>query len=184
MATPQGISGLAREDPQPFAARSRPWHRRAWWRWTRPATSSSRRPSPSSPRGTRSGCPTARRVYACSAWDALAIPAVLGCDALLRSETPQFGRIVNVNFSSGRIASVSPLGALLWIPRGTFGLADECQNTSLFTSPPELNLWQGEHTAAAHGLSPALTQAKRTATERLVGRVHAALEAVGERPGV
>jgi hypothetical protein len=121
-----------------------------------------------------------RRLYGCCAWHALAIPAICGnFDATLRSKTPQFERIVTVQFTHGRMAAVSPLGAVLWIPRGAGASADGCRRIFLFTSPPELTLWQGENPTARRGFSPALTQAKRTATERLSGRVQAALDALG-----
>jgi len=123
--------------------------------------------------------PDGTQIYASSAWKALAIPVILGSDATLRSESPQFGRIVTVTFGKGRIVSVSPPGALLWIVRGTpksLGGRD----SYLVTSSRELELWQIINPAAKDGFSPAITAAKRTAVARVMGRVRAALEAARE----
>ena len=120
--------------------------------------------------------PDGTQIYASSAWKALAIPVLLGCDATLQSESPQFGRIVTVTFRKGRIVSVSPPGALLWIVRGT-PKSLRGRDSYLVTSSRELELWQIINPTVKNGFSPAITKAKRTAAARVVGRVRAALEA-------
>lgn len=123
--------------------------------------------------------PDGTQIYASSAWKALAIPPILGSDATLQSESPQFGRITTVTFRKGRIVSVSPPGALLWIIRGT-PESLQGRDSYFVTSSRELELWQIINPTVKNGFSPAITAAKRTAVARVMGRVRAALEAARE----